>query len=325
MRPLAACTILATLGLSAAEPVLVIHSYGQGYGWTDSIQAGIEKTLKGKDVALKTIYLDTKKVTDPEARKKAAAAAKEELAAFKPKVVITSDDLAQSLLAKDYLGVAGAPVFVFNGVNAEPAKYGYDQPANTNITGVLERAHWTQAVDLLLKVAPATKKIAVISDPGEVMQAVYDFCKPQKVPVEVASWDVAETFADWQRLIQGYNGTVDAVVIHNYQQLRLKAGEEAKADPKEVMAWTVASLKKPSVGIYDFAVKDGVLCGIAESGEEHGEISAAMALAVLTGKTLPKITTAGKGLVMFNVVTAKQMGADIPLELLESADLIVGK
>jgi ABC-type uncharacterized transport system substrate-binding protein len=63
----------------------------------------------------------------------------------------------------------------------------------------------------------------------------------------------------------------------------------------------------------DFAIKDGVLCGVAESGEEHGYLSAQMVLQILEGKAAGDIPmrTAKKGTVMFNANTARKLGFDI--------------
>jgi putative ABC transport system substrate-binding protein len=110
----------------------------------------------------------------------------------------------------------------------------------------------------------------------------------------------------------------------NYQSLKEADGKPA--DPKAIMAWTVANSQKPLVGVFDFAVRDGCVFGIAESAKEHGQESARMAREILAGKKageLP-ISTAKHGLIMFNLTSAKAIGVEIPFELLELASETIG-
>jgi ABC-type uncharacterized transport system substrate-binding protein len=311
------------LSASAAERVLIVHSYHQGYGWTDSIQAGIDEAFQGKGIETQVVYMDTKRQTTPEAKQAAGKAAMAACAGFKPKVVITSDDNAQAFFAKEFAGKADAPQVVFNGVNAEAAKYGF--PA-ANVTGLLERAHVSQCLDFVAKIVPGAKQVAAISDPGEVTDAVYPYIKAQPQAVPVVAYDIAQTFDEWKALLAKHQDK-DAILIHNYQSLKAAAGAEAKVDGKQVMAWTVANTKKPIFAIYDFAVRDGCVFGIAESGKEHGRESAAMALKILAGAKAGDIpiATAKDGLVMFNLDSARKIGVNIPFDLLEVATETIGK
>jgi ABC-type uncharacterized transport system substrate-binding protein len=318
LRPVLA--LLAVLPLAAAERVLVVHSYHEGYGWTDTIQKGIDEVLKPAGVEVKVVMMDAKRKTEAAERTKAGEAAKQVVAEWKPAVVITSDDAAQTFFAKDYAGKADAPQFVFCGVNAEAAKYGY--PA-ANVTGLLERPHVTQCLEFVAKIVPGAKQVAFVSDPGEVTDAVIPYFKGQPQPVPVVAYDVAQTFDEWKALIAKHQDK-DAILIQNYQSLKQGDG---KADPKAVMAWTVANTKKPLVGIYDFAVRDGCVFGIAESALEHGQEAAHRAVAILKGKKageLP-ISTAKQGLVMFNLTSAKALTVEIPFDLLELASETIGK
>ncbi len=310
-----AVCILASASALAVDTVLVVHSYHAGYGWTDGIQAGIDEAMKGADAKVEIFYMDAKRKTDPAERVAAGKAALARVAELKPKVVITSDDAAQTFFAKELAGKADAPAVVFNGVNAEASKYGY--PA-ANVTGMLERPHVTQCLEFVQKIIPGAKSVAFISDPGEVTDAMIPYFKSQKQPVPIVSYDVATTFAEWKALVAKHQDK-DAILIHNYQSLKEADGKPA--DPNAVMAWTVANTKKPLVAVFDFAVRDGAVFGITESAKEHGQESGRMASEILAGKKaneLP-ITTAKHGLVLFNLVSAKAIGVEIPFELLELA------
>lgn len=47
---------------TASDPkVLVVHSYHQGFFWTDSIQRGIEQQLGDRALDMRVLYLDSKR------------------------------------------------------------------------------------------------------------------------------------------------------------------------------------------------------------------------------------------------------------------------
>lgn len=313
--------LLASATASAADTVLVVHSYHQGFGWTDGIQAGIEEAMQGSGATIEVFYMDAKRKTDKADRAAAGKAAMAKVAELKPKVVITSDDAAQTFFAMELAGKAGAPAMVFSGVNAEPGKYGY--PA-ANVTGILERPHVTQSLEFVQKIIPGAKQVAFVSDPGEVTDAMIPFFKTQAQPVPIVAYDVATTVDEWRALITKHQDK-DAILLLNYQSLKQADGKPA--DPKSVISWTVANSKKPLVAVFDFSVRDGCVFGIAESAKEHGQESARMTREILRGKKpadLP-ITTAKHGLVMFNLVSAKSIGVAIPFELLELASETIEK
>lgn len=324
MRSSLCAAILLLVGAAAgqaADTVLVVHSYHAGYGWTDGIQAGIEEAMKGADATVEVVYMDAKRKTDAADRTAAGALAMARVTALNPKVVITSDDAAQAYFAKALAGKAGAPAVVFSGVNAEASTYGY--PA-VNVTGILERPHVTQCLEFVQKIVPGAKAVAFISDPGEVTDAMIPFFKAQAQPVPIVAYDIARTVDEWKALVAKHQDK-DAILVHNYQSL--KEADGTPADPKAVMAWTIAHTTRPLVAVFDFAVRDGCVFGITESAREHGLESGRMAKEILAGTKagdLPVIT-ARNGLILFNLNSAKSIGVQIPFDLLELASETIGQ
>ena len=317
------CMLLA-LGFSssatAAGKVLLVQSYHQGYSWSDDIAAGVRKGLQGSGATLEVFYMDTKRKTSEAWKVRAGTLAKERVAAFKPDVVIAADDNAQSYFAKDYVGHS-RPQIVFCGVNAEASAYGY--PA-ANVTGILERPFFVQSLELLRKIKKNVRTIALITDDGPTSDAIRAYIKTLKSPLRLLSLDQPSTFHEWQTLIAKYQETADAIGIIAYQTVKKTIGAESM-DPKEVMAWTIANTKRPTVGFFDFAMRDGVLCGIAESGEEHGLTAAEITIKILRGKKAGDfpIRTAQKGKVTINLKTAQKLGLDIPAYIVQSAQQII--
>jgi ABC-type uncharacterized transport system substrate-binding protein len=268
----------------------------------------VKKGLEGSGAQLEIFYMDTKRINDSQWKLKAGELAKLKVASFKPDVVIATDDNAQAYFARSYANQP-SPQIVFCGVNADPKTYGYP---SSNQTGILERPHFIQSVQLLKTIVPSISTIAFITDRSETSNAVLAYIKTLAAPVRVFSYDQPETFREWQSLISQYQNTVDAIAINLYHTIRTGPGSQSMP-PEEVMAWTMANNRKPTVGFYDFAVKDGILCAFAVSPEEQGLVAADMASQILAGKKatdLPMMV-GQDGAVMVNKDTAKNLGIQI--------------
>jgi len=304
------CALSICVPAMAGGKVLLVHSYHEGYSWVDDITASVREELEGSVDELEVFYMDTKRKTSEEWKVEAGQMAKEKLAAFNPDVVITSDDNAQEYFAKDYAG-KDSPQFVFCGVNAEASKYGF--PA-INVTGILERPHFIESLNLLKAIDGNIKTIAVISDDSPTSNAMFAYIKTleEMSPVEIVSFEQPSTFAQWQESIKKYQNSVDAIAIILYHTVKETTGGDSM-DPKKVMNWILANSQKPTVGFADFAIDDGVLCGVAESPKEHGFEAAQIAKQILAGKKASDfpVKTAKKGTVMFNLETAERLGIEM--------------
>lgn len=294
----------------AGDKVLLVHSYHKGYPWVDTITAGVQKGLEGSGAQLEIFYMDTKRKTSEEWKVKAGQMAKEKVDAFKPNVVITADDNAQAYFAR-YYASKFSPQIVFCGVNAEASMYGF--PAS-NVTGILERPHFLESLMLLKAIGRNIKTIAFITDDGPTSTAVCAYMRKLKKSslIKIVSLDQPSTFAQWQALIKKYQNSVDSIAIFTYHTVKETDGGDS-IEPKKVINWTLANNKKPTVGFIDFAIEDGVLCGVVESGEDHGFEAAQIAKKILKGKKASdfRVKTAQKGSVMLNNKTAEKLGIEI--------------
>lgn len=319
---LSSLLISASVALGAGK-VLVVQSYHTGYPWVDLVNVGIQKGLTGSGAQIETFYMDCKRHPQQADKEKAGAAAKAKLAEFKPDVVITADDDAQIFFAKECSTLA-SPQFVFCGVNAEPDYYGYP---TKNTTGVLERPHFGETMSLIKSILPKVQTVAIISDDSIMSGWVINQMKATAgSAVKIVYTAQPSTFADWQTEIKKAEATADVVALYLYHTVKKEAGGNSM-DPKEVIAWTKDNLKKPTVGFLAFTIADGLICGIAESAEEHGQEAAAMAKSILGGKTAKDIPMikAKKGTVILNVPAAQKAGIEIPFDVIQSADVVIEK
>ena len=318
----AAIIALSSAAAAAGGKVLLVHSYNTGYPWVDSITRGVKKTLAGSGIQLKIFYMDTKRNASPEWKIKSGEMAMEQVKALDPDVVIAVDDNAQEFFARKLAGQA-RPQVVFLGVNAAPDKYGY--PA-ANITGILERPLVAETMNLLKEIYPRIKTAAFITDKSETSDGVIEHIKSLKdLPLRIVAIEQPETFKDWQEAVSRAQLTADAVIFSTYHTVR-RGNEKLSMPPLGVIKWTLANNKKPSAGLLEFNMEDGVLCGVADSGEEYGIEGGGMALQMITaGKTAKDfpIKASGKGIRMINISAAAKLGISVPAGVALSADRIV--
>lgn len=313
---------LPITSLAQEKKLLIVHSYHVGYAWVDTIDRGLDRSLQDCAAHIERFYMDTKRNTTEEWRAEVAVLVRRKLADFEPDVVITVDDAAQALFAKDYAGLDDAPQFVFCGVNAEPEEYGY--PA-ANVTGILERIAAVQSIELLMELVSGINTLAVFADDGITSNSVLPYMQTLELPVQVISYNQPSTFDEWKASIISSQSSADAILVITYHTVKLNS-DGMSMDPKEVIAWTIANITKPTVGVFPFAVEDGVLCGVVESGEEHGEEAGSIAKQMLLeGKTAEDfpIRTADKFTTMLNLKTARALGIAVSDNILETFDVLI--
>jgi len=303
----------------AGSRLLVVHSYHPEYPWVAAINEGIEATLAGSGVEHEVFYMDTKRHTETAWKVSAGQRAAERVAAYRADIVITADDDAQEYFGRLYVDTP-LPL-VFCGVNADPSKYGY--PA-ANVTGIIERAHFAQTLELGRRLRPI-RRVALLSCNDTTSAGALGFMRAELTDVEITETQLVNTFAEWQAQFLRLSQSADAVAVYMYHTLHDGVSETSLA-PDAVMAWTAQHTTVPTLGFFEFGVRDGLLCGVVESGNEHGTRAAAYALQILQGtpvEALP-ITKATVGTTMFNRATAACLGLELP-ETLTRGALVTGE
>jgi ABC-type uncharacterized transport system substrate-binding protein len=153
--------------------IFVLHSYHKEMTWLQDVTQGLLGGLReegfepGKNVKIKTLYMDTKRKTSLKWKKEIGRKAMEEIKEWKPHVVIATDDNAQIYTVSK---MKDMPIpFVFLGVNADPKKYGYidtmEKPGH-NVTGAIERERFEKSVSLLKRLVPSVTRISIVCDDG---------------------------------------------------------------------------------------------------------------------------------------------------------------
>ncbi len=316
---------------TALARVCVVQSYHSGYIWCQNINDGIRAALRGAGAVIDVFYLDAKRDPSPEHLRAAARDIAARIEELEPQVVITVDDAAQLYLAVPYLvgkrGDEAGPQVVFCGVNAPLGNYGY--PA-ANVTGVRERWHFREGFDLLRKIAPRIRNVAVLLDDSESAGFVLadmrdDLARNGPFALQLADVAMLHTFQEWKRAVLTAQDHADALALGLYHSL--VDATTGKVVPAEtVRDWNLSVLRKPTLGFSDATRNDGHLCGILESAHEQGLLAGRMARhLVLRGGRAGDLPVAinQQGLVFVNLKTAERLGLVIPYEIIKAADMVI--
>jgi ABC-type uncharacterized transport system substrate-binding protein len=314
--------LVSALALCACDKseatVLLIFSYHAEYPWHVEEARGAEEVLHHEGVRYETFYLDTKRHADTEWKERIAAEAAERIEDSEPSLVIVFDDNACALVARHYVGEA-LP-FVFCGVNADPAEYGF--PA-VNVTGVLERPDLKGSAELLRQLVPSVEDVALLLDASPSAEGFAEGIEDEPLPVEIAAVYLTDDFTEWQAKVVEVQSKADAVGLFTYHTIR-RQGEEESMSPDEVLRWTLENSTIPEFATLDFTIEGGALCGVVLSAYEQGKTAAEIAIRILAGEApsnipmaIPQATRA-----MVNATRAAQLGIEIPEDILAEIELV---
>ncbi len=318
------------LPLEERQRVLLLHSYHEEYIWLKNVNQGIlqalaeERYFPGKNIEIDTFYMDTKRKTSAEWKVNVARKAIEKIQAWKPHVVIASDDNAQSHVVGKMAGT-DTP-FIFLGVNADPMTYGYINSMAVpggNVTGCIERERFELTVNLLRQMAPDMSKIAVICDDGPTGKPILERVKANAVSAGVSIVASAQIgkFSEWKRFVMDAQNKADALLVVVYHTLTDDNGNHVDADT--VLNWTVSNSRLPDMGFWKWAVEGGLLCSEAISGYQQGHYAGTVASYVLAGQSPGEfaVQMPRRGEICINKARAESLGLSIPEDLMKSATI----
>lgn len=302
--------------------ILHIMSYHSPWEWTDNQFDGFKDALKSLDVEYKVFQMDTKHKSSKEWMEYISKEAMDLIDSWNPDLVYINDDNAQKYVTSHYIN-SHIP-FVFSGVNANPNKYGFDNAKN--ITGVLEQEHFVETIQLLKKIVPDVKKIAVVTDSGITWIGVMDRMKQKldQVPdVIFVSWNVVETFREFKDKMKDLEKKVDAVALLGVFEFKDDASNNVPYT--QVLRWTQENIKLPDFSFWKDRVSRGTLCTVSVSGYEQGFAAGIMAKSILAEHKAPasiQMKPSIKGEPVVSLARAKKLGIKIKTSILLSSEVM---
>ena len=258
--------------------ILHIMSYHAPWKWTDDQFTGFKSVLKDMDVEYRVFQMDTKRKTSEERKQRIGMEARAFIDIWQPDLVYTSDDDAQEYVARYY--VNHKIPFVFSGVNADPANYGFT--GCQNVTGVLEQEHFIATVQLLKQIVPHVKKVAVIFDDDHTWKGVRQRIEHQlcELPdISISSWDTLKTFRQYRQRIKALQTETDAIALLG--NFTFKDDQGNNVPYTEVLKWTAENSRLPDFSLWADRIPNGTLCAVTVSGYQQGQAAGRLARGIL--------------------------------------------
>lgn len=318
-------TALLALPASAAitpeRLVVVLHSYHQGFKWTDDIARGISEVLSHSPVSIEFIheYMDVKRRWDDEYKKRLISVYQYKYKNRKVDAVILSDNVAfDSMREVGNEIFPGAKVF-FCGVNFLSPEAIADYP---NFTGISEIIDVAANLELIMKLQPKIKKAAFIVDATETGLIISEHLEQQR-QLLAGRLDIEQmtdyTFAELEERLKKLPD--DTAVIWS---IFFRDRENVFYEFDEGIERVVKACRVPVYCLWDFSIGHGAVGGYLSSGHEQGTSVARMVLRYFAGepfKNLP-VRYEPVTLPIFEWQALQKHG--IPLSSLPAGATIVG-
>ncbi len=277
------------------ENVLIIHSYHQGFKWTDSVNHGLLDGFqsKGDSVELFFEYLDMKRNFSDEYLLLMKDVFKIKSKYHNYSVIIVSDNKALNFILKNRSEFYPGIPIVFCGIN------GFKQSlllGERNITGIAENSDEEGNIKLVKDLFPGIKNLYIINDNRTTTSRIVR----QNLQIIEKSYFGRLKFHYWQDFslkelnnnIQDLRPDSDALFITNYN---IDKSDEFVTiqDLTDVL---LNNAEIPTFGNRYFIYHDLSIGGLMEDAYGHGEAAAKMALDILDGIPADSIPIKGQGL-----------------------------
>lgn len=262
--------VVSSLARAGSNDVLVIHSYHQGFLWTDKFQAGLEVSLGKGMYPMRVSFLDSKRYQTPDYMEHLRELYRTVLISDSFRAIIVSDNNALTLMNSlaDYVG--DTPV-IFGGVN------NYHPGLHNNlsrVTGVKEEVDLAGNFELIRKLQPNLKTVQVVIDDsvtGKANQAQLE-----------RYFQVYPASREWVKLVSPTNfddllQTVANLPPDNAVFFWLYYRSQ-KGDYRNVPIWRELSeqssvpVYSPNVALLEYGVVGGVMVDGFEQGSSAGEL-----------------------------------------------------
>lgn len=265
--------------------VLVLHSYHQGFFWTDTFQKGFDAEIKASGISTRVLYLDTKRLQSEAYLEQLYLLYKTKFEQEKFRAVVVSDNNALALIQRLSPQLGDTPV-IFGGIN----NYSPQLHQGLTATGVVEDIDLYSNISLIERIQPKLGSIYVVSDHSVTGDAVR-----QQLDAFLVNYPQ-------------YKDKVISIVPDSYHQLldmvaRLDQNQSVLfwvyyRDKDGTVRTDVEQWKRlnqvsnaPIYMVHDLGLGYGAVGGVIHSGKRHGQQIGRMLLEAVTNpnKPLPKV------------------------------------
>ncbi|OEU74439.1 MAG: hypothetical protein BA874_08750, partial [Desulfuromonadales bacterium C00003068] len=293
-----------------SKRVLVLHSYHQGYAWTDNVTQALQQQFEQSDfnVELFIEYMDTKRLQPESAFPRLASLYEFKYSGLRFDAIICCDNNALDFLARYHHSVFQSSPVIFCGINNfEPSMLsGHD-----DFTGVYEQLDLRASLDLIVELHPSTRQVAVVSDATITSHLILK----QLVEVE-AEYRDRLSFIYLEALRPNELGPAvgqlpkdSAILLLTYLRDRDGTTYPFTRAPEIIR-------NHSNVPIYtlwgDFVV-DGVMGGLVISGQQQGALAVNWVLQLFSGIAIDKLPPpqASPNSFLFNYQELQRLGLSV--------------
>jgi len=306
----------------AGPRILHVMSFDSPWRWTDGQLAGFREALDLPQAQWQVFQMDVKRHATDAAKAERGRLARALVAQWRPDLLYLSDDDAVAQLARPLAGSA-LPI-VFSGVNRTLAEHGLE--GAPNVTGVLEREHVGQTLQLLKALVPTVQRVAVVSDLAGYWDTVVERVRERLAGDPVVALGPVlrvERYADFQRAVLALPQQADAVLYLGV--FNLIGADGVPVPYREVQRWVVEHSRLPDASFWHDRVAHGNLASVTVSEHEQGRAAGRLAQAILVGGRAPAglpvlPTTLGRPTI--SLARARQLGLAVRSSLLLSAEVL---
>lgn len=275
--------------------ILIIHSYSQGFPWTQFQMAGMQDTFEKAypDLEVPVEYLDWKNYPEEKSLRQFKKQLRYKYGQIKWDVIITTDNAALDLILELRPELFPGAYVVFAGINDyHPSAFA----GQTRVTGVIEAVDYVRTINQMLKIHPKTKEIAVILDSTEVSKSLLE--------------EITRLFPRWQTQVR-------FKVMHDYPMPQILAEVDGLSKDSLILVtnFTMDKTKKkftsreaismiskqshvPVYGLWEMQLGYGIVGGWLLDGHLQGKIAADLTIKALRGEHPPIVTESASRLFM---------------------------
>ncbi|MBN2807872.1 MAG: hypothetical protein JXR80_00055 [Deltaproteobacteria bacterium] len=323
--------------------IMIIHSYEEGKGCGPIIEKAMLDGLAragyedGINLSITHHFMKSRMTFLAEgAIEKQGQAAIAAITTSDPDMVVVFDDNAVEYVMLP-LAKSKYPIF-FAGMNIAPEIYNQEHQfmqnrahPGFNITGITEENDHGKNFRFIKELLPEARTMAVVSSSSTLFlrrmnQNLRQWLQNNhaQCPFAVVQFTEVRTLADYQETMLKLAADPKVDIIYPYVPISLIRADGSGAPLAEALAWTFKNIKKPDfTWMIDF-VKMGYLATCGIDLEACGHQLAGKIEKAIQGSPLAEIAISlpQKYAIAFNLARARQIGVNIPLELLDGAAVV---
>lgn len=301
------------------KTVLLLHSYHQGYDWTDNITRGVKSVLNSEDsVHLYIEHMDMKRIWDDnrEYIDQFSQLISQKYSNVSLDLILVTDNYALELVSAHREALFQDIPVVFCGIEQ------IDPKSVAGMTGILEDLPIKENIDLILKIHPNTRKIYFINDrsmTGSRFETAFNSALEAYPDLEYETLNQMTPRGILKYLEIAGSNTVILMGIYSRDYNQKIYGHH------DILEKLASTLNAPIYGMHRFYLGHGIVGGYVNSGFTHGQISANIAKKILDGESIdniPILTESPKQYV-FDHTLIKTHG--IPKDLLPRGSLMINE